>query len=192
MEEEKKKKEREREDGIKITFMERIKKQTPKNACLPLSYRGPSICAIPSLLLLLLLVLLLLLDPVPPLPEPRVRECLLLALVPGDAEVELAPPGLAADPAGLAGEAEEGLVAGPPLLGGDVGEVGGAVAAAAVAEAEAHAVDADDPVARVGHLLEVGEEGDGDLEGGELAAADGAEARVLEGGYQGVLGEAYG
>jgi len=61
-----------------------------------------------------------------------------------------------------------------------------------VIERDAEAVDADLPVHGVFDGLEVGEEGDGALQPGQLGGRDGVESRVVQGGGEGVGGEASG
>lgn len=78
-------------------------------------------------------------------------------MVTRDLEIQVLPAAPAASPPGLADEAKERLVLGPTLLGGDIGEICGAVATAAVVEGEPDAMDADLPVKDVVNLFKVGE-----------------------------------
>ena len=61
-----------------------------------------------------------------------------------------------------------------------------------VHETDAQAVRAEGPVRWVGHGLEVCEKGQAAGEVGEQGGRDGGEARVVEGGGEGVGGEAGG
>lgn len=117
---------------------------------------------------------------------------MLLALVSCDLEIKLLPARVAAHPAGLAGETEEGLFLRPALLRRNIWEIGGAIATAAIVERQADAVGAHDPVIWVINLLEVGQECHSYLERRQLAARYGREAGVVQSRNEGILGDARG
>merc|ERR1712232_673364 len=86
----------------------------------------------------------------------------------------------------------DALLLRPPLLVGDLGQVGRAVAPAArwVLELDDHAVGSDLPVVPSQPALEVGEKADGAVQVLELPRIDRVEAPVLERADEGVLSEA--
>lgn len=129
-------------------------------------------------------------DPLSPGPVVFKVDTLLLPLIPLGAQLHLPPLLLAAPPAALAHQTHHRLLLAPALLNRHVGQVGGAAPLVMVEEGDLQAVDPERPVERVGAGFKVGEEGDGALQRGELAPADGREARVVQGRGEGEVGQA--
>ena len=84
-------------------------------------------------------------------------------------------------PARLPHQTHNRLCLGPSLLRRDVGEVGRSEAFAAVGERDPETVRTHGPVKRVRRRGKVGQEGDGNGQGGKFGQGDGGEAGIVEG-----------
>lgn len=116
----------------------------------------------------------------------RILQRFLPSLIPDDLEVNVLPFFSSADPARLPHEAHQRLFLRPALLGGHVWEVGGAIAAAAVDEADTYTVRAKFPIHGIIAVFEVGQERDGRLECWQFSFRDGVKPRVVDCGGDGI------